>query len=396
MLTPKKPKLPTVNKQHAYKAGYTPRKHDDFPDTDIDGHPADVITLDTTNFDKILGPGDTEVQQAMETLDEITLNQVAPGLFNICGFPNRVDSLLSFDDGTRTFTLTPITSFDYYIGNIKYTINTTKTVIITDTQGLWWFYLDTAGVLYASQVRPSRETYCWVGTVYWQATYDWGEEADERHGIIMDISTQSHLHNSIGTQYYSGLDISGYVLDDSANDTSIQVGISSGVIADEDIRLSIVSDTTPTNPYEQNLVDPAQIPVWYLEGAGIWTKDTATDYFIKNTAAGRVNYNELVAGTWQQTQANSTNFVAYWIVATNHQSETIISIQGQRADGALGAAQTNNQWGSLLLYDLPALELRPLYRVIFQTATGYTNTRKARIREIQDIRTDSNRARVII
>ena len=53
------------------------------------------------------------------------------------GFVNRTDSNISFVDGTRTFTITPVvTSFVYYCDSIRYEITTTKSIIIDDVNGL--------------------------------------------------------------------------------------------------------------------------------------------------------------------------------------------------------------------------------------------------------------------
>ena len=53
------------------------------------------------------------------------------------------------------------TSFDYYIGGIKYTAEDPITEIITDTEGLWVFYLDSEDSI-TSVNNPSHTQ---IGTV---------------------------------------------------------------------------------------------------------------------------------------------------------------------------------------------------------------------------------------
>lgn len=305
----------------------------------------------------------------------------------LTGFVNRTSSILSFVDLTRIFTITPVGSFDFYNQGVKYTKSIIESVVIANTQGKWYIYYNSSGVLMATQSTINIKTQTYVAGIYWNATEGWGVVTDERHGIIMDTSTHRHLHNAFGCQYYNGLIASGYTLNEGSNDSSVQIGLTDGKIADEDIVIDIKHAAVPANPFEQYLIHPAQIPVWYLTGVGIWTKDLATNYCFKNTPGGRVNYNQLVGGIWQQTEVSAGNFVAYYIIATNKPTNPIISIQGQRWDGTFVLSQENNLWYNMLLYDLPIVEMRALYRIIIQTG-AYTNTRKAKIREVLTVNKD--------
>jgi hypothetical protein len=60
---------------------------------------------------------------------------------------------------------------------------------------------------------------------------------------------------------------------------------------------------------------------------------------------------------------------------------------GQRTDNKLDDAENNNTYASLDLTNFPSEEFRPLYRIIFRSATGYTNTPKAYIADVTDFRT---------
>ena len=69
------------------------------------------------------------------------------------GFPNRDDSHISFDDGSREFTIQPsgIASFDYYIKGKKTTITDEDSVVIDDEEGMHFIYYNASGTLIAQR-----------------------------------------------------------------------------------------------------------------------------------------------------------------------------------------------------------------------------------------------------
>ncbi|KKK48276.1 hypothetical protein LCGC14_3146770, partial [marine sediment metagenome] len=189
------------------------------------------------------------------------------------GFPNRTDSALTFTDGTRTLDISATdATFDYWIKGIKYTI-ANSSVVITDTEGQWFFYLNSSGNLVATQTFVEEDIYfnnAYTAVVYWDATNNTAIYlGDERHGITMDGQTHNYLHDTTGTKFESGLSLNTFDSDGSGNDaTAAQFGYAAGVIWDQDIEHSISADTAP-----------AQIPIYYKLGAGgDWRKTTVSDY----------------------------------------------------------------------------------------------------------------------
>ena len=308
------------------------------------------------------------------------------------GFPNVTDSVLSFVPATRTFTIAPaVTSFDTYSKGVKATYSAAQNVVIANTTGLHFIYFNAAGTL-VSSLTPWTwgDGLVFVATVYWNTNvttqYLLGEE---RHGLVMDWRTHQYLHETRRTVYVSGFSLSGYTLD-SDTDADIQYGVANGQIDDEDLRHFIVHNASPSNPFEQVLADPAIIPVLHRVGAGgPWVQDAGTTFPIKNTVGGtgRVNYNSEAGGIWGQTEVANNDFVAYWLFATNDPNNPIVSVQGQRQDGTLATARTNNGFGALNLGDLPSAEWKILYRLIYQTSNGFGGTRQAKLQAIDDFRT---------
>ncbi len=304
------------------------------------------------------------------------------------GFVNRTDSAISFDDATRTFTIQPtISEYSYYIQSKKYTQTAPLSAAIDDIEGNWYFYFDGNTLTTSQTFNPNiLYTKAYIAHVYWDAT---NKKAiilgEERHGLAMDWATHSYLHNLNGARYKTGFAISGYTIGLSG-DSNLTIGISNGTVVDEDIE-NVVVNGLSGDYLAQPLTDPAQIPVLYREGSTTWRKDTATDFYFKNTASGRVNYNYLSGGSsWVQQEATNNYHVAYWIFATNNILEPIMVIQGQREDALLADAITNNNYADLVGSNLPVKEFKLLYLVIIQTNDTFGGSRKAIVQGVVDSR----------
>ncbi|MDD5502179.1 MAG: hypothetical protein PHH26_01805, partial [Candidatus Thermoplasmatota archaeon] len=314
---------------------------------------------------------------------------------NPTGFTNRTDSFIYWVDGTRTFSIgpkSPATSYTYYIAGLKYTKSSTSTVTIPNTEGVWFFYF-IGGTLTASQTQPEYATYPMVSNGYWSVTQQkLLALAEERHGITMDPATHEYLHHTVGTRYSSGLTLTGNTAGSGNANGDAQVALTNGEIFDEDLGHNITNSATPGNFFEQILTPTSSIPVYFRKGSSAdnWEKKTATYYPVYDNTGTRISYNLLTGNTWSTTTIPNTNFMAVWLFATNNVHEPIIAVIGQRQDGTLANAQANNTFNTLSFGNLPFQEMKVLYRLIFQSTTAYTNAVKARLRDIQDLRSVSN------
>ena len=319
---------------------------------------------------------------------------------NTTGSPNPSNqTTISFTNTspTRTFSIAPTgASFSIYVNGTEYTFTTAQTVQITNTEGLWYFYFNSSGVLTASQSFWSLEYDAVVAYVYWDATNTvCSYFADERHCFAMDWRTHYYLHNSIGTRYVSGLAISGYTLNTSG-DTNVQIGISNGTVFDEDLEFDIANGSSGTpastpNFYNQPLTKPATIPVYYQVGAtGVWRKTTTANWYIYPDVNSRPYYNLNTAGTWSLADVPSGDVVSYWIFATNDIDNPIIAIMGQQINTSLTNAQTNDLFSALSISSgLPFLEMKLLYQIILSVLNSYGGTTKSRVSVVNDFRTSS-------
>jgi len=274
------------------------------------------------------------------------------------GFETRTTSTLSFDGATRIFTITPISDFNVWSKGVKYVKTIAETVTLTtDTDGIWYIYFGTDGVLACDQ-----NTWVFVdgnvpvATVYYDTVSNVGLICDERHGVIMDGMTHAYLHYAVGVRYIS--DLAG-----SFTNTTFSIG--SGVLFDEDIRIAIDPQTT--------------CRVFY-RSAGIY-KFTAPQAKYYYDVAGILRYDNASV----LTPVTNNYYMAVWVFGTNDIDNPIYVLLGQRQDQKLVDAEKNNVYENLNLETLPSQEMKLLYRVILRNFGGVPTYISA-----QDLRNISN------
>lgn len=311
------------------------------------------------------------------------------------GIIDKTQSVLSFNDGTREFSIAPVGDFfDYLIKGKFYRKTAAETMVIPDVEGLYYIYFDGATL---TQNTSFLDAYFFekalVAIVYWDATNNTAIlVGDERHGIQMDARTKSLLHASMGARIKSGGDASGYTIaGDGTADADAQVALDDAVLADEDLDHSIVDDPAPADPFEQILSPQAEIPVYYRSGAaGDWRKDAATAFPVKQGAT-RIAWNN-PAGPWTTPDVNDEGFVSMWIMATNNINEPIIAILGQTQHTSLANVEAGDTFPGLDLAGLPIEEFKLMYQLVFETQTAFSNTPKAALRLIKDLRKQDDKS----
>lgn len=307
------------------------------------------------------------------------------------GFPVRTDSTLSFNDGTRTFTITPNpTYFDYFIKGKPYRKNSAQSVVIPNADGMHYIYFD-GDTLSTTQTFSDdilRE-YAFVATVYWSVSADEGILiGDERHSLTMDAATHAYLHRTFGAQVRGGLSLGNFtIVGTGAANADATASVSNGSVIDEDLEHDVVHSATPSADFEQVLSTVAELPVFYRAGVnGYWEKDVATQYPVKQ-GTSRIQWNQYTLGSWGTVDASGdSRYVAMWVFATNNINEPIIAVLGQNEWALLSDAQANETYEALLLGDLPTLEMKVMYRLIFETSSLFANTPKAALRDVRDLR----------
>jgi len=298
---------------------------------------------------------------------------------DVTGEVKRDDSELTWVNGTRTFSIgprAPATSYNIYIEGERYTVSAIKSVVITDTEGLWFFYLDNTLTLNATQTFSVEFVYsqgC-VSFGYWDATNNrmlFDKVFDERHGCKMDGHTHLWLHNQVGTRYESGLALTTFDSDGTGDDASnAQFGCDAGLVYDEDLRINILS-----------IASTVGLPILYHTATGEWRETTNSGFSVLTTGTGRLAYNPSGSGLVEVT---NNNFVNCHVFATAgiDVDGTIAAITGQLEYNNVVSARegANTEINSLILNGLPVQEFKFIGTVIFQTSNGYANAVKARTR----------------
>jgi hypothetical protein len=313
-------------------------------------------------------------------------NEVRVGAIPITtsGWTNQnTDATISFNNSTRTITITPSGStFQIYTSGHQWNLGT-QNFIISNTEGNHYIYFNTSGVMtelvnpVPSQISSLFINNCPVAYVYWDATNLVSLIiGDEQHGIKMDGVDHSYDHIYFHTRWNSGLTPNTISANGSGNvNASAQFGIDSGVIQDEDIQLNISAVSATTG-----------LPVFYNSGSGQnLRRSIVAGYSVMNATGGRLYYNNPNAGgtgVWGLTQVVNNDFCLYHVFATNDVivGTSIISVMGQDSYTTLANAQAgapvelNN-----IVVSFPAAEFKPIATFIFQTSNTYANAVKARV-----------------
>jgi hypothetical protein len=298
------------------------------------------------------------------------------------GFENRTDSAMSFDNGTRTFTIQPVgDNFVFYQNDVKYTKGAPDTIVLTNVTGLYLIYYD-GGVLGsiqnpdAGQLDEAIRRKVLVAYVYWNspqnAQYYFGEE---RHQFMPNI-THSYLHFTRGTQFLAGGALNSIIADGSgALNSHAQFGIDASQMVDEDLFLDLSA-----------VVSTTSFPVYYLTGteaSPVLRRKSPDGYPLVTTGTGRMAYNQLTGGNWQLTEVTNTKFALVHVFLTNDLNYSgPIVLLGQNQYDTLSAARegAETELGNLITQGLTFSEFVAAATVIYQTADSYTNTPKSRIR----------------
>lgn len=306
------------------------------------------------------------------------------------GHEDKSQSSISFDAGTRTFTIAPVSAnFVVWCKGVKHTYTSAQTVVIPNTTGLHFIYFNASGVLSTQMSYFTWEEHAPTSYIYWNATTQQAVYfGDERHGITLDWQTHEYLHRTRGAAIASGFAASGYTTTGTGTtDADAQIDVGGGTFFDEDLQVDIVSTNSPVaGTWQQDLSGPARIPVLYLSGSA-WVIDAPTNFPFK-VVSGVPQYNLLSGSTWSTAPVTNNEYFVTWILATHNLTYPVISVIGQAQTNNISAAESMTFEG-LTLPGFPSVEFRPLYKIIYQYKTSYANTIKVSTISVYDLRSIS-------
>ena len=285
------------------------------------------------------------------------------------GFENREDCVLSWNDGSRTLTLTG--TYAFWSDQTRF-VKTNDSFTITDTEGLHFIYYNSSGdlaELLAFNISII-DTYAYVAVLYWDAVNNVviPTVMNEQHGSSMSAVTHTYLHNSIGTVYNAGIGITATSVDGTGNDDdNARFASSAGSMWDEDILHAITARASTD-----------AIPILWREGAaGLWRMDNTAE-FLTLKGSVRAYWNEWTGATWQLTEVTNNDYVLAHVISipgVNEDVGSLAILMGQNEYNLLADAQDGAlvEMNQLNLDGIPAQEFLPCATFILQTSTGFSN-----------------------
>lgn len=316
---------------------------------------------------------------------DINTSEMSVEALQTCGWSPSNLATLAFNRLNRTLTINPISSsMVFYQYGDKYTKGV-DSIIMSNDEGNHLIYYN-LGVLqdalnptpqFIDTVIKNNPT---VAYIYWNAD-DQKEEyiGYELHKIGINSNTHAYLHFALRCRYITGLTPTDVIADGSgASNASAQFGITSGLIADEDI-----THATPTIPYTTGF------PIAYLLGPDSNPKFRTTTnpgYPVITTGSGRLAYNHISAGDWVLSEVDDGNFVCCHILALNSNdiNQRVGAFIGQSQYDTIADARTGAETEIATLRSISILpqEAKAIATFILETSNTFTNAVKGRIRTI--------------
>ncbi len=349
-------------------------------------------TKDNLGVSSVCGDGDVEARMLgiPGPQGEQGIPGDSGGVYTLepTGFINLSDSTFSIDSATRTFTITPnYTSFKILISGVVFEKFVAESVVFPDIESNYIIYYDSDGVLQQINAYPSFRDIATVAIIYYDATTkEASYVGEERHGVTMDWATHQYLHDTRGCAYGSGLDLSYTENGSGSLDSDMTIGVSDGIIYDEDLRHEIYHGLDTSVFFEQELFPIAKMPVVYRLGlTGDWRYYTPTDYPV-HLGTETIQYNDWNGATWSLQEVPNNKYTVAWVFATNNIYFPIVIFMGQGYANTVEAVEEENTYQTLNLGKLPSPEFKMLYRLTIQVRSNYTNALGCRIVSVADHR----------
>lgn len=291
------------------------------------------------------------------------------------GFENRTSSLITFDYVTRSMTITQSPLYKVRAKGKLFNKTVAENKVVSDTEGMWWFYFDENGVIQASQTATEAtiEGNILICANYWDATNGKWFDAngfDERHGWKFPGSVHSFIHKHLHAQYTSGMVPATFVADaDGSLNAHAQFSVGAGEFDDEDIKNLVASLSATT----------ADKTVLWFDASGNVRWQHGRSFPVITTGTGRLAYNPVGSGLLEATDGN---YVLCHGFALNNGKYAFFV--GQNQYGSISAARAGaiTEMKGLFLSVLQSFskEFIRAFTVIYQTSDSYTNSVKARVR----------------
>jgi len=343
---------------------------------------AELLEIEQFNLSRKIRVSDIDHYTLYNT--HYPINTILSDTKEPTGFVNRIDSVMSFNNTTRTFSISGAGggTYDIYYKGKKITKSALESKQSSVPDGLKYFYFDSNGTL---QVTDNfNETLITdnilISIIYWDSSNSVQIYfADERHGISMDGTTHLYLHETRGTVWEEGLGLGGFVADDTGDlNSHAQFSVAQGVIWDEDNNSTTLELSGGSDNWS----------VYYKLGTnGDWKLDDTTMFPVLSTGTGRAAWNQWTGAIWQLTEVTNSKFLLAHVFASNDYN---IGLVNRKVIAVIGEAEYNSlqdareaalsEIRTIEIAGLPFAEFVPIASVIYETKDIYSNSVKSRVR----------------
>jgi len=314
----------------------------------------------------------TEIETLQESLAAIQAQLTALYV----GFVDPTNATLDWNNGTRTFTISPVTgSFSFYATGVLYSRSAPQSVTIPDVTGNYYFYFDASGdLVYTNSFSDDLILrFVFAAEVYWNATTNLAvpDAMIEMHTYEVPPTVHLYLHEVVETAYdkeNGGLTPSITVGADGSLAAHIQASITSGALWDDAVRHPISAKA---------LADT--IPILYRSGAtGEWAFSDMDSAFVLTTGTGRAAWNQFTVGVWQLTEVTNNNFLLMHLFAIPGFTKKWMLVAGRAEYTTIALARAAALTELTSIVDVPLPEHLAVATFVVQTSNTYTNAAKSR------------------
>lgn len=317
---------------------------------------------------------------------------------------------ISINYTTRVLTITPpLGYFNVFIDGGGAITRYRKTGVInfpafTNTSGIWNFYFDNSGNPTTSLgSEPDTSTTAIVYRILWNASLS----PDSAKSAVESLETHQNTIPSVIHDWqnnYGTVWNSGFVISDNrtvsgtpnADGRNAVIALTTGTNIDDNLKYTITNSTGGgifqqdlgvTTPATLNSTNSGLFKVRLQDASGQVSSLPATRFPF---AYSSNNIIQFITSTGTRTEVTDKFFVAYFVYSIQdpRNGEALKVVSSPAQYNALTSAQAIS-WSDIqaTYQTLNDSQVRPLYKLIFETKAGFdVGTKKAVLRQVDDIR----------
>ena len=273
-------------------------------------------------------------------------------------FQHGIETQNGLSISGATLSITGPVKYWYKGTSFESVANISATIPTPSAGTLYFIYFnDASGTLTVSTSAWNLKEHVLVATVHWNGTH--GAVVNECHSHTRDLDWHISAHQTIGSRYYNGLDLTT-----PTAGTPGALSITPGVIYDEDIKTVITTQTTAR--------------VWYELSHEVYTwVDTNLPY---PGTLGVPQY--LDTSTYTLTNIQNNRFSCVWVYASGDVDRPIYLIPTHATSNYSKVSDARQETPPVLAGLTFSPEIKLLYRFIYRSNGTFE--------EFEDYRTSSS------